>query len=80
MGAILGAFEQQQFDPERDANGAAKVKPWHRPDAALSLQALLLETERRRIVAANRALTVRVAPGAINLSGPPGTPPPSGFR
>jgi hypothetical protein len=76
MGAILGAFEERQFEPRRDARGVPIAEPWRRPNAALSLQALLLETERRKIVAANRELTVRVAPGAINLSGPPGAPAP----
>jgi len=76
MGAILGAFEQRQLDPRRSPDGTAIVESWHRPDAALSLQALLLESERRKIVASNRQPTVRVPPGAIDLSGAPGTPAP----
>ena len=68
MGAILGSFERAQF--------SGQVVPWRRPDAALSLQALLLESERRRIVAANRMRTIDVPPGAVALSGPPGTPVP----
>jgi len=52
MGPILEAFEQRQSG-------------WHRPDAALSLQALLLESERRKIVASNRAPTTHVPAGAV---------------
>jgi hypothetical protein len=46
MGVLLDAVEQGE--------------PWRRPDAALSLQALLLEHERARVVAANRSLTMHV--------------------
>jgi hypothetical protein len=52
MGLILDSFEERQSD-------------WHRPDAALSLQALLLERERRRIVASSRLPSIHVAAGAV---------------
>jgi hypothetical protein len=38
---------------------------WRRPDPALSLQALLIESERRKIVASNRTLTMHVPPGGV---------------
>jgi hypothetical protein len=56
MGPILDAVEQ----------GRAA---WHRPDAALSLQALLLEGERRKIVASNRMATMHVPEGALPVAG-----------
>ena len=52
MGPLMDAFEQGQF-------GATPVH-WQRPDAALSLQALLLASERRKIIASNAALTLHV--------------------
>jgi hypothetical protein len=76
MGTILGAFEERQLNPRRHADGTPIVEPWRRPDPALSLQALLLESERRKIVASNRRSSVRVPPGAIDLSGDPGKPAP----
>ena len=55
MGPLIDAFEQGQF-------GATPVR-WQRPDAALSLQALVLESERRKIIASNAALTLHVPRG-----------------
>jgi hypothetical protein len=63
MGPILDAFEQGQY--------GARGEIWRRPDAALSLQALLLEPERRKIVASSRALTVHVSPGGVWPAGGP---------
>jgi hypothetical protein len=57
MGPVLDSFEQMQLGP------ASGDRAWHRPDAALSLQALLLEPERRRVVASSRTPSVHVSPG-----------------
>jgi hypothetical protein len=66
MGAILDGFERGQFDGHGET--------WRRPDAALSLQALLLERERRKVVASNRAATLHAPAGAVwSASG--GDPP-----
>ncbi len=74
MGPILERFEQAQLHPQPASRLAPVDLHWQRPDAALSLQALLLESERRKIVASSRAPTVHVAPGAVRLSSPPGAP------
>jgi hypothetical protein len=62
------------LDATERAQAASATEMWRRPDAALSLQALLLASERGKIVASNRTPTLHV-PAGLGLA-PGGRPPP----